>query len=56
MGILSPTKRTSGFSFQVLGTASSSPSRITTVNDNITSNTEDDSQGKSDLWKDRIEK
>jgi len=49
--IVSPTQRTSGISFQV----SPSPSRITTVNTNMASNTEDESQGKSDSWKDRID-
>lgn len=53
--IVSPTQRTSGFSFQVSGTARSSPSRITTVDTNMASNTEDESQGKSDSWKDRID-
>jgi len=53
--IVSPTRRTSGSSFQVSGTAPSSPSRITTVNTNMASNTEDESRGKSDSWKDRIE-
>jgi len=53
--IVSPTRRTSGSSFQVSGTATSSPSRITTVNTNMASNTEDESRGKSDSWKDRIE-
>ncbi len=54
--MVSPTQRTSGISFQVSRTVPSRPSRITTVDANITSNTEDDSQGKSDSWKDRIEK
>lgn len=53
--IVSPTQRTSGISFQVSGTATSSPSRITTVDTNMASNTEDESQGKSDSWKDRID-
>jgi uncharacterized membrane protein (DUF106 family) len=53
--MVSPTQRTSGISFQFSGTALSRPSKITTVDANMTSNT-DDSRGKSDSWKDRIEK
>jgi len=52
MEIVSPTRRTSGMSFQVSGTA---PSRISTVNPNRMPNAEDGSKGKSDTWKDRIE-
>jgi uncharacterized membrane protein (DUF106 family) len=56
MEIVSPTQRTSGVSFQVQGTTTSSPSSITAVNANVVSNTEEESQRKSDSWKDRIEK
>lgn len=56
MEIVSPSKRTSGISFQVSGATSPIPSRITTVNGNIAINTEDESNAKSDSWKDRVEK
>ncbi|MHA2283704.1 MAG: hypothetical protein ACXAC5_22915 [Promethearchaeota archaeon] len=52
MELISPTQRTSGMAFQVSETASSRPSRITTTNAII----EDESDGKPDSWKDRIEK
>ena len=56
MELVSPTPRSSGMSFQVSGTASSSPSRITTVNADMASHIDDESNKQSDSWKDRIEK
>ena len=51
--IISPTQRNSRMSFQVSETA---PSRVTTIDANMASNTEEEYQEKSDSWKDRIEK
>ena len=56
MGMVSPTQRTSGSSFQISGITSSKLSRITTVDPNVTTNLEDESGEKSESWKDRIEK
>ena len=56
MEIVSPSQRSTGISFQVSGATSPIPSRITTVNGNIAINTEDESNAKSDSWKDRVEK
>lgn len=56
MEMISLNQKSSGISFEVSGTASSSPSRITTMNTNLTSISEDGLSEKSDTWKDRIEK
>ena len=56
MEIVSPTQRSTGMSFQVSGMSSPISSRITSVNGNIAINTEDESNAKSDSWKDRVEK
>jgi len=53
MEVISPTQRNTSIEFQVSKTA---PSRISTVNANMVSSAEDESQRKSDSWKDRIEK
>jgi len=56
MGMVSPTQRTSGSSFQISGITPSKLSRISTVDPNVTTNLEDESGEKSESWKDRIEK
>ncbi|MHA1986909.1 MAG: hypothetical protein ACW98D_09745 [Promethearchaeota archaeon] len=56
MEIISPTQINSNVSFQVSRRIPSRSSRTSTENAKITSNTEDESQIKSDSWKYRIEK